>query len=372
MAFQSDFPDFAVRRQTTSPTRDFLLKSDQQVPAPPPPEPSVSEVTPPIGETPPDELARDAAAGRRGAAWRLMFWILNNDPRAMMAVSSLDDDRLAQHLLEFMALGTWAGKPFVVPLPLRSHYARTRLRTLFMPGAGIPEERVKRVLVQALFDPRDQLRESAAYLYSIVGTPQDVPVLIEALNDSNYGVRYQVAKALGHTRSPEAIPALVSALTNADEQLGSQIFRSLIAIGSAAVPALIELSNDSRAWVRWDCVHALGEIADNRAITPLALALNDPDHGVAWMAARELVHFGRLSVEPVLRVLMLKNTSPWLVETGSYTLHEIAKEYPRLQPYLQPVIRGMHGVAYNIATPLAARKALEQLESSGILRTRLL
>ena len=147
MASQSDFPDFAVRRQTTSPTRDFLLKSDQQVPAPSPPEPSVSEVTPPIGETPPDELARDAAAGQRGAAASYVL-ILNNDPRAMMAVSSLDDDRLAQHLLEFMALGTWAGKPFVVPLPLRSHYARTRLRTLFMPGAGIPEERVKRVLVQ--------------------------------------------------------------------------------------------------------------------------------------------------------------------------------------------------------------------------------
>lgn len=372
MTSQSDFPDFAVRRQTTSPPRDFFLKSGQPAPEPPLPEPSVFDVTPPIGETPPDELARAAADGRRGAAWRLMLWILNNDPRAMMAVSSLDDDRLAQHLLEFMALGTWAGKPFDVPLSLRSPYARTRLRTLFVPGAGIPEERVKRVLVQALFDSRPQMRESAAYLYTIVGAPQDVPVLIEALNDSSYGVRYQAVKALGHIRSPEAIPALISALSNADEQLGSQIFRSLIEIGSVAVPALIELGNSSRAWLRWDRVRALGEIGDNRAITALALALNDPDHGVAWMAARELVHFGRLCVEPVLRVLMLKNTSPWLAETGSYTLHEISKEYPQLQSYLQPVINGMHGVAYNIATPLAARKALERLESSGILRTPLL
>jgi HEAT repeat protein len=199
-----------------------------------------------------------------------------------------------------------------------------------------------------------------------------VPVLIEALNDSSYGVRYQAVKALGHIRSPEAIPALISALSNADEQLGSQIFRSLIEIGSVAVPALIELGNSSRAWMRWDRVRALGEIGDDRAITPLALALNDPDHGVAWMAARELVHFGRLCVEPVLRVLMLQNTSPWLVETASYTLREISKEYPRLQPYLQPVLQNMHGVAYNIATPLAARKALERLESSGILRTPLL
>ncbi|MGZ3645885.1 MAG: hypothetical protein ACXVCM_18765, partial [Ktedonobacteraceae bacterium] len=84
------------------------------------PEQLVSDVAPPIGITPPQILAQDAAAGKRGAAWRLLVWIMENDPRAIIAVSSLDDDRLAQNLLEFIALGTWAGKPFVVPVPLRS------------------------------------------------------------------------------------------------------------------------------------------------------------------------------------------------------------------------------------------------------------
>src|SRR6516165_12091859 len=93
--------------------------------------PAASDVAPPIGITPPQILAREAAAGKRGAAWRLMVWIIQNDPRAVIAVSSLDDDRLAQNLLEFIALGTWAGKPFVVPVPLRTPLARTRLRTLF-------------------------------------------------------------------------------------------------------------------------------------------------------------------------------------------------------------------------------------------------
>src|SRR2546425_837326 len=85
-----------------------------------PPEQSGADVAPPIGITPPQILAHDAAAGRRGAAWRLMVWIMENDPRAIIAVSSLDDDRLAQNLLEFIALGTWAGRPFVVPVLLRS------------------------------------------------------------------------------------------------------------------------------------------------------------------------------------------------------------------------------------------------------------
>src|SRR5918912_2509464 len=114
--------------------------------------PPNADVAPPIGITPPQILAPDAAAGRRGAAWRLMVWIMENDPRAIIAVNSLEDDRLAQHLLEFIALGTWAGKPFVVPVPLRTPHARTRLRTLFLPGSGIETARAERVLMSAVHD----------------------------------------------------------------------------------------------------------------------------------------------------------------------------------------------------------------------------
>src|SRR3989440_3071451 len=113
-----------------------------------------NDVTPPIGVTPPQILAQDAAAGRRGAAWRLLHWIMENDPRAVVAVSSLDDDRLARNLLEFIAVGTWAGKPFVIPAPLRSPHTRTRLRTLFLPGAGLDSVRSQRVAMAAARDKR--------------------------------------------------------------------------------------------------------------------------------------------------------------------------------------------------------------------------
>src|SRR5213080_4590840 len=109
------------------------------------PEQPAVDVTPPVGVTPPQILAQDAAAGRRGAAWRLLYWIMENDPRAVIAVSSIEDDRLAHHLLEFIAIGTWAGKPFVVPRPLRSGFARTKLRTLFLPGSGMDPARAQHV-----------------------------------------------------------------------------------------------------------------------------------------------------------------------------------------------------------------------------------
>ncbi len=62
----------------------------------PPSEQASADVAPPVGITPPQLLAQDAAAGRRGAAWRLLYWIMENDPRAVIAVSSIEDDRLAQ------------------------------------------------------------------------------------------------------------------------------------------------------------------------------------------------------------------------------------------------------------------------------------
>src|SRR5256884_9205650 len=136
-----------------------------------PPEQLVPSVAPPIGITPAQILAHYAAQGKRGAAWRLLVWIMENDPRAIIAVSSLDDDRLAQNLLEFIALGTWAGKPFVVPVPLRSPLARTRLRTLFLPGAGIDSIRSLRVAMAAARDKRPAVRETAIYILGILENP---------------------------------------------------------------------------------------------------------------------------------------------------------------------------------------------------------
>src|SRR5215471_15713783 len=205
-------------------------------------EQSSADVAPPIGITPPQVLAQDAAAGKRGAAWRLMVWIMENDPRAIVAVSSLDDDRLAQNLLEFIALGTWAGKPFVVPVPLRSPLARTRLRTLFLPGAGIDSVRAERVAMSAAHDKRPAVRETAIYILGLLESPVATPLLIQALNDPVPSVRMQAVKAVGRVGDPSAVPALLNTLRGADEQLGSQVFSALVRLGRTAVPALIDAS----------------------------------------------------------------------------------------------------------------------------------
>jgi HEAT repeat protein len=332
----------------------------------PPTQPS-EDVAPPVGITPPEVLARDAAAGRRGSAWRLLYWIIENDPRAVVAFASLDDDRLARHLLEFIAMGsTWAGKPFVVPVPLRSAYARTRLRTLFLPGSGIDSMRAERVLLSAIHDSRPAIRENAASILGILGSRTATPALIEALQDPVPAVRLQAAKALGRVRDAAAIPALLAALQNADEQLGSQIFSSLVRLGHVAVPVLIERSTAGSAWMRWNCVRALADIRDLRALPVLVRALGDTDHSIAWMGAKGLVQFGRQGVGPVLRLLMAGEVTPWLVETASYVLRN--QQDPKLKPYLEPVLESMRGVAFRVSTPQVAQKALSQLIADGVIQ----
>jgi hypothetical protein len=333
-----------------------------------PPVQAAADVTPPIGETPPRILAQQAAEGRRGAAWRLMVWIMENDPRAIEAVSSLDDDRLAENLLAFIATGAWAGKPFVVPVLLRSAHARTRLRTLFLPGSGIEYERAERVLLAHARDKQPAMRETVAHMLGIIGSPSATSILIELLADPVPAVRLQAAKALGRVGDVDAVPVLLKALRGADEQLSSQIFASLVRLGSLAVPALIQRSKSSSAHIRWNCVRALGEIHDARALPVLVDALQDNDHSVAWMAAKGLAQFGRESLKPVLELLMRASMTPWLAETASYVFNNYARRNREAKEILDPLMQRMRQSGFRVGTAVAAQKALKQLEDAGIVQ----
>jgi hypothetical protein len=319
---------------------------------------------PPVDVVSLQVLAQEAATGRRGAAWQILHWIVENDSRAIAAIGSLGDDRLAQYLLEWIALGTWSGKPFVAPASLRLPSARMHLHTFFLPREGVDSSRAERVLIAALHNDQPAIRQTAANILGILAKATAVPALIEALHDPVRTVQFQAVKALGRIKHPSAIPALLSFLQHTDEQLGNQVFTSLAQIGPMTVPALIEMSTDNSPWVRWHCVRALGEINDLRALPVLVRALADTDQSVAWMAAKGLVPFGRLSVGPVLRLLMLAEVTPWLVDTASYVLNN--QHDAKLDPYIEPVIQHMHEASFRVGTMLSAQKALTQLVADGL------
>jgi len=290
-----------------------------------------------------------------------------NDPLAIQAVSASQDERLVQHLVEYIALGTWAGKPFVMPAHLRTPYARTRLRTLFSSPNAIDRSLAERVLLSDLHDARLPIRETAAYLLGIMGSTAAVPQLIPILHDPSPTMRMQAAKALGRSGSSAAVTALLAALRGADEPQSSQIFQALVNLGPLAVPSLLETSQSNSNWMRWHSIRALCEIRDQRALPRLVQALNDPDHGVAWMAAKGLAHMGKECVAPVLHLLISAETTPWLVETASYVLNTQFTNHKELKPDLEPVVQQMHQSAFRVGTGSAALKALEHLETSQLL-----
>jgi hypothetical protein len=328
-------------------------------------QPEVDSV-PPVGVASPLVLAEEAAAGSRGSAWRFLYWIIENDPRAIQAFSALSDERLAQNIVEFIALGTWAGRPFAVPAQLRTPYARTRLRTLFVSLPDGNKSRVERVLLADIHDQRPAVRETAIYILGIIGSTVAIPELLTVLHDPLLSTRLQAAKALGRTGSAEVVFALLDALHGADEQLGSQIFMALVNLGHKAVPALLNISQSSSSWLRWHSIRALAEIRDPRAFPVLVQALTDKDHSVAWMAAKGLAPFGKNCIEPLLHLLITTEMTPWLVETASYVLHYQCQNHAELKPFLEPVIQQMHQSSYRDGTGYAALHAQEQLQASGV------
>jgi len=345
---------------------DSSTQTNKRVSQPVPPGQSEVDIAPPVGIASPLVLAEAAAAGHRAAAWRFLYWIMENDPRAIQVFSTLSDERLAQHIVEFIALATWAGQPFVVPASLRTPYARTRLRTLFVSLTGTNKSRVERVLLVDIHDQRAAVRETAIYILGIMGSTSAIPELIAALHDPLLSTRLQAAKALGRTGSPEVVSALLEALHGADEQLGSQIFMALVNLGHRAVPALMDTSQSSSNWLRWHSMRALSEIRDPRAFPVLVQGLTDKDHSVAWMAAKGLAPFGKDCVEPLLHLLTTAQMTPWLVETASYVLHYQCQNHAELKPFLEPVIQQMHQSSYRDGTGFAALHAQEQLQTSGV------
>lgn len=322
-----------------------------------------ADEAPPVGTTPPVQLAELAVQGKRGAAWRLLHWLGEDSPEAIEAIRQLPDRRLLELLLEWLAVGTWAGKPLKVPRAMRQPHVRTQVRTLFLPGSGAPADVVKAVLVAGLHHPQAAVRETAAHLLGILGEPTTAADLAEALRDPTSAVRVQAAKALGRLRVPATTTALVGALRSHDEALASQVHQALLEPGMAAMPALIQASASPDAWVRWHALRILGELHDARCLRPLVDGLADTDYAVAWMAAHALALMDAPVAEEVLRLLLRAPDTPRLMETAAYVLR--AQTNPQLKRVLEPVIQSTRASGYRVAMPLAVERALNQLAAGA-------
>jgi HEAT repeat protein len=114
--------------------------------------------------------------------------------------------------------------------------------------------------------------------------------------------RKQLVEALGAVGTP-AVPPLIQALGDRDRDVCVAACRALGAIGDGqAVPPLIQALGDGDSDVRAAACEALGEIGDGQAVPPLIQALRDRDRDVRVAACEALGAIGDGQAVPALSV----------------------------------------------------------------------
>ncbi len=145
-------------------------------------------------------------------------------------------------------------------------------------------------------------RAAAAELLGKAKAAAAVPKLYTMLDDPDDEAQWKATVALGAIGEP-ALPRLVDGLNLEKERPRWKAETALKVIGAAAVPALVEALKDRRGRVRQSAAFLLGEIADPRAIEPLAAGMADKDEDTRWKAATSLTKFGAQATKAALAQL---------------------------------------------------------------------
>jgi hypothetical protein len=123
--------------------------------------------------------------------------------------------------------------------------------------------------------------------------------------------RKQLVEALGAVGTP-AVPPLIQALRDGDWDVRAAVCEALVKIGAPAVPPLIQALGE-QAWDEWEgevlwsvraaACRALGAIGDRQAVLPLIQALGDWNEDVRAAACEALVKIGAPAVPHLIQAL---------------------------------------------------------------------
>jgi HEAT repeat protein len=116
--------------------------------------------------------------------------------------------------------------------------------------------------------------------------------LLPLLNDPASEVRAAAALAVCSHPDEMAVPALVKSLSDEDSLTAGLAAKALVAVGSPAVPALIEVIQGAKNGVRILAIRALAELKDHRAIKTMMSALEDESAVVQYWAKEGLDRLG--------------------------------------------------------------------------------
>jgi hypothetical protein len=138
----------------------------------------------------------------------------------------------------------------------------------------------------------------------------------------------------------------------------------IVALGKAALPALLAALEDPSDHVRWQAAKALNELHEPETAPDLVRAMEDDDFGVRWLAAGGLAGMGTDCLDALLRGLMADFPSPRMREIGLHVLALLVDD-GHDDETIEALIRSLRPGEPAAEAGWAAEKAWEHLRTGG-------
>jgi HEAT repeat protein len=131
---------------------------------------------------------------------------------------------------------------------------------------------------------------------------------------------------------------------------------------------LIGALKDADDQVRWEAAKALSDIRDPTAAPALVTALEDDLFGVRWLAAEGLTTLEDDGLRVLLPALIHNADSAVLRHGAHHVLRALSNR--RWRALVMPVVTALESANASLAVPLAAYRAMAELEEQGHQETR--
>jgi len=99
----------------------------------------------------------------------------------------------------------------------------------------------------------------------------------------------------------------------------------LVAKGKNIVDFLMELLNNPKHIYRWEALKTMEEIGDPISIPMFIKALEDDESDVRWIAAEGLIKLGMKSIKPLLKTLIEKSGSIFVLAGIHHVFYDLKK-----------------------------------------------
>ena len=156
------------------------------------------------------------------------------------------------------------------------------------------------------------------------------------------------------------ISGLISLLCDGEDKESLENARTqLLAIGTPAIPSLLEAVRSKKGEPRLEIASILRQLHDPAAAAALVELLSDAEFDVRWEAVEGLSELGYDSLPPLLAALIQNPDSARLRNGAHHVLHHVAGEGYYL--LLKPLMMAIEGPVPDVEMPAAARKVQSEL-----------